>query len=111
MEPVVYDFAINERGTYANLLTGHNALMPSKYYTLTVPALLRLELRSLSASQRSVGVRGDFAVDTLQQTNAYILAIHISLPLVRVALTCSVPGAVYTKSTRRKAATRTRKPL
>ncbi len=32
MEPVVYDFAINERGTEAELLGG-DALMPAGYYT------------------------------------------------------------------------------
>jgi hypothetical protein len=52
MEPVVYDFAINERGTYAELLTGEAALMPPGYYTLTVPALLRLEPRQLSPFRR-----------------------------------------------------------
>ncbi len=41
MEPVVYDFAINEQGTCAELRTGNDALMPPGYYTLTVPALLR----------------------------------------------------------------------
>ena len=43
MEPVVYDFAINERGTWADLLDGGNALMPSGYYRSTVPALLRMD--------------------------------------------------------------------
>jgi len=53
MEPVVYDFAINERGTYADLLTGNAALMPAGYYTLMVPALLRLEPRQLSTFRRA----------------------------------------------------------
>ncbi len=53
MEPVVYDFAINERGTHADLLNGPLALMPPGYYALTVPALLRLEPRQLTASQRA----------------------------------------------------------
>ena len=43
IEPVVYDFAINDSGTHAVLLEGDNALMPAKYYTLTVPDLLRYE--------------------------------------------------------------------
>jgi hypothetical protein len=47
MEPVVYDFAINERGTWGDLLTGVDALMPAGYYTLTVPNLLRRERASL----------------------------------------------------------------
>jgi hypothetical protein len=41
MEPVVYDFAINERGTWADLLAGQDALMPSGYYSYIVPQLLR----------------------------------------------------------------------
>jgi hypothetical protein len=50
---VVYDFAINERGTFAELLTGESALMPPGYYTLAVPALLRLERRHLSPFRRA----------------------------------------------------------
>jgi hypothetical protein len=53
MEPVVYDFAINEHGTVADLLQGEAALMPSGYYALTVPALLRQELRALSPLRRA----------------------------------------------------------
>ncbi|WCJ61229.1 UTP--glucose-1-phosphate uridylyltransferase [Fontisphaera persica] len=53
MEPVVYDFAINERGTWAELLQGAEALMPSGYYTLTVPGLLRREWRELSPLRRA----------------------------------------------------------
>jgi hypothetical protein len=53
MEPVVYDFAINERGTFADLLTDAAALMPSNYYTLTVPVLLKLERHALSPLRRA----------------------------------------------------------
>ena len=53
MEPVVYDFAINERGTWADLLVGEDALMPPNYYTLTVPDLLRQEARYLSSFRRA----------------------------------------------------------
>ena len=53
MEPVVYDFAVNERGTFADWLSGETALMPQSYYALTVPRLLRQELRSLSALRRA----------------------------------------------------------
>src|SRR5207247_1257590 len=48
MEPVVYDFAINERGTVAELLDADAALMPPGYYTLLLPDLLRRERHSLS---------------------------------------------------------------
>jgi hypothetical protein len=53
MEPVVYDFAINERGTFADLLDGEAALMPPGYYTLTAPALLRQDRHSLSPLRRA----------------------------------------------------------
>jgi len=51
MEPVVYDFAINARGTWADLLTGDRALMPAGYYSQIVPNLLKTD--RLSASRRS----------------------------------------------------------
>jgi len=51
MEPVVYDFAVNERGTWSDLLAGPAALMPPGYYALTVPRLLTSQ--SLSAAQRA----------------------------------------------------------
>ncbi|HEY5910960.1 MAG TPA: UTP--glucose-1-phosphate uridylyltransferase, partial [Verrucomicrobiae bacterium] len=47
MEPVVYDFAINEHGTFADLLEHAAALMPPGYYTLTVPVLLHQDRHSL----------------------------------------------------------------
>jgi hypothetical protein len=49
MEPVVYDFAINERGTWADILTGNEALMPAGYYRFVVPTLLRMDRRQLGA--------------------------------------------------------------
>ncbi len=49
MEPVVYDFAINERGTWSDLLAGDEALMPSGYYRFIVPKLLRMDRAELGA--------------------------------------------------------------
>ena len=74
MEPVVYDFAINERGTWAELLDtetrgqrdtetgGHEdgenvaaspPLMPAGYYALIVPDLVRLDRRQLLPARRA----------------------------------------------------------
>ncbi len=53
MEPVVYDFAINERGTWAELLTEKDALMPSGYYRFIVPNLLRMDRRALGAARHA----------------------------------------------------------
>ncbi|MDB6110621.1 MAG: ugp [Pedosphaera sp.] len=53
MEPVVYDFAINEKGTWADLLSGEELLLPQGYYALVVPKLLRLDLDSLPPLRRA----------------------------------------------------------
>ena len=53
MEPVVYDFAINERGTWANLLHRQEALLPQGYYALLMPALLRQDARALPPLRRA----------------------------------------------------------
>ncbi|HEX8915826.1 MAG TPA: hypothetical protein VF796_25955, partial [Humisphaera sp.] len=53
MEPVVYDFAINPHGTFATLLAGDAALMPSGYYAMTVPSLLRSDPRALTRTRRA----------------------------------------------------------
>jgi hypothetical protein len=53
MEPVVYNFAVNERGTQARLLHEDAALMPADYYTLAVPPLIRAESRLLSPVRRA----------------------------------------------------------
>ena len=53
MEPVVFDYAINEHGTWADLLAGDDALMPPGYYALTVPALVRQDRRELPLARRA----------------------------------------------------------
>ena len=53
MEPVVYDFSINENGTFAKFLTADGAILPDGYYNLILPAVLRKDQRSLSACERS----------------------------------------------------------
>ena len=50
MEPVVYDFAVNDRGTWADL---DQALLPAGYYALIVPGLLRADRQKLSAARRA----------------------------------------------------------
>jgi UTP--glucose-1-phosphate uridylyltransferase len=50
MDPVVYEFAINDAGTTAELRD--DALMPRGYYELIVPPLLRQNIQTLSPSRR-----------------------------------------------------------
>jgi hypothetical protein len=53
MDPVVYDFAINEHGSVAALLEGDEALLPLDFYRHVVPGWLRREARELSARERT----------------------------------------------------------
>ncbi len=53
MEPVVYDFAINQRGTWADLLRGEESLLPQHYYALVVPQLLKLDPDTLPPLRRA----------------------------------------------------------
>jgi UDP-N-acetylglucosamine pyrophosphorylase len=59
MEPVVYDFRINENGTFANLNTGKLSLMPEAYYSLLLPGLLKKDIQILGDCQRNeLGLMG-----------------------------------------------------
>jgi galactokinase/mevalonate kinase-like predicted kinase len=53
MDPVVYDFRINPRGTIAALETSSEAMMPSRYYTLQVPRMLAAGTASLSPLRKA----------------------------------------------------------
>ena len=52
MDPVVYDFAINENGTTAKLLDPAETPLSASYYTMTIPKLMRLDPRELTPSRR-----------------------------------------------------------
>ena len=53
MEPVVYDFAINDHGTVASLLHAAETPLPAPYYTMMIPRLMRLDPRVLPSSRRA----------------------------------------------------------
>lgn len=53
MEPVVYDFAINPNGTFARILSGERALLPSAYYAFMAPQWLRTDPRALTPTRRA----------------------------------------------------------
>lgn len=48
MDPVVYNFNINAKGSMASLLTGNDALMPGGYYAIHIPNLVRKNPEQLS---------------------------------------------------------------
>ena len=52
MEPVVYDFAINPHGTFAELRSGPDATMPGRYYTLQVARMVADGVSAVDAQRR-----------------------------------------------------------
>ena len=52
INPVVYDFEINEHGTMASLLSEDKAFMPEAYYIHSIPKLLRQQRDLLPAFKR-----------------------------------------------------------
>lgn len=53
MDPVVYDFRINEHGSAASVLRGPEALMPARYYNLHLPLLAGSSPDLVHASRRT----------------------------------------------------------
>ncbi|GAA4469514.1 UTP--glucose-1-phosphate uridylyltransferase [Nibrella saemangeumensis] len=53
MEPVVYNWRINPRGTWANLQEGSDALMPEQYYGIHVSELVRKDPASIPYIRRA----------------------------------------------------------
>lgn len=52
MDPVVYDFAINDDGSRSDLVAGDDPMMSRRYYAMMLPRWLRTPLRELPADRR-----------------------------------------------------------
>ncbi len=53
MEPVVYDWRINNQGTWATLHEGKEALMPEPYYAIQVAGLVKQDAATVSYLRRA----------------------------------------------------------
>jgi len=79
MDPVVYDFAINEHGTMASLLTDAGALLPPGYYQAALPACLRRDEAELTSRERT-DVRQFTVAARSQPPYASVLALLLDRP-------------------------------
>ena len=52
MNPVVYDFCINDRGSVCDFSKGRRAMMPQEYYILLSPSMGKKEMTALTQGQR-----------------------------------------------------------
>ena len=53
MDPLVYNFRINETGTTAHLLTGDEAVMPGRYHAIQIPELVHNREQEVSYLRRA----------------------------------------------------------
>ena len=79
MEPVVYDFAINERGTWGEMLAGQRALLPSGYYPLIIPDLIRQGRYELTQAQRAELDRFGIACRTRPELSGLVQSLFDAL--------------------------------
>jgi hypothetical protein len=84
MDPVVYDFAINEHGTVATLLQGEAALLPAGFYQAALPATLRRAEAERTPRERH-DLRQFTAAARSQTAFAALLADLLDRPAVAAA--------------------------
>ncbi|WP_018616751.1 UTP--glucose-1-phosphate uridylyltransferase [Segetibacter koreensis] len=83
MEPVVYNWSINYKGTWATIHEGPEALMPEQYYAIHVSELVRKEPSSIAYIRRA---EIDFFTTHCEQNNlAYPLLRTIISNLFKVS--------------------------
>lgn len=86
MEPVVYDFRINPRGTWATLDGGTDAMMPPRYYTLQVPRMISAGTGSLDAMRMAdVDHFANKCRDTGELLRVFRTMINNLFPVTRAA--------------------------
>jgi hypothetical protein len=81
MDPVVYDFAINEQGSVGALLQGDDALLPAGFYQAALPDCLRRNTDELTPRER-LDVRQFTHAARTQAHFAPILAQLLDRPAV-----------------------------
>ncbi|UOQ54897.1 UTP--glucose-1-phosphate uridylyltransferase [Hymenobacter cellulosivorans] len=83
MEPVVYNWSINRRGTWSTLHEGNEALMPEQYYAIHVSGLVKRDPESISYLRRA---EIDYFTTYCEQNNlAYPLLRTIVSNLFKVS--------------------------
>jgi hypothetical protein len=84
MDPVVYDFSINENGTMGALLRGDDALLPAGFYQAALPECLRRNPEELTPRER-IDVRQFTQAARTQPRFAPVLAQLLDRPAAATA--------------------------
>ena len=93
MEPVVYDFRINPRGSFAEMKTGAEAMMPARYYTLQVPRMIAAGPAALDAMRKSdVDHFANHCRDNGELLRVFRTMINNLFPVARAASDAAAAG-------------------
>lgn len=101
MDPVVYDFAINPRGTWAELLTGESAGLPPRYYTLQMPRLIAAGAAVDDMRRRDVRHFVDAPGDTAERLRVLRATVHNLFPLIQASSSDSTDWDAATEEIKR----------
>ncbi|MEO6808854.1 MAG: UTP--glucose-1-phosphate uridylyltransferase, partial [Isosphaeraceae bacterium] len=86
MEPVVYDFRINPQGTTAHLKRGAEALMPTRYYSLQVKAMIADGTGSVDPARKAdIDHFANSCADTGELLHVFRTMINTLFPVPRAA--------------------------
>jgi len=103
MEPVVYNWRINHKGSWANLKQGAGALMPEQYYGIHVSELVRKEPSTISYIRRA---EIDYFTTYCEQNN---LAYPLLRTIVSNLFNVSDPSTQTNRSAENEKADRIKK--
>lgn len=93
MEPVVYDFRINAQGSFAELNTGGEAMMPARYYTLQVPRMIAEGTAGLNMLRKSdVDHFANHCEDNADLLRVFRTMINNLFPVTRAASDSAAAG-------------------
>jgi hypothetical protein len=76
MQPVVYNWSINQKGTWGNLLHGSEAMMPEQYYAIHVSEMVRKEPSAIAYIRRA----------EVDQFTTYCEKNNLAYPLLRTII-------------------------
>lgn len=82
MNPVVYDFEINARGTWAALMRGDDATLPGRYYTLQVSRMIASGVEVDDQRKRDLRHFTDHCGDADEKLRVFQATVHNLFPLI-----------------------------
>jgi galactokinase/mevalonate kinase-like predicted kinase len=85
MEPVVYDFKLNARGTWATLESGARAMLPPRYYSLQMPRMVAASGNLAQSRKADVDHFASHCPETEELLRVFRTTVNHLFPVYRSA--------------------------